>query len=180
MRVAGEVPSFLKRDLGSKDRIASRRTNLSASIASGLARVGGILRGHLEQDVPSFKGKDRAAGVGGAVLAVLSLLVIIVSAGALIAVNQIKSLKTEIATLERALAIKNRPQNRNQSRTRRTTKEMIEAGPVLTKAVAPRKVAPGSLRSTSRQKRSTSSRTTSSRLRWRIRLRYLLSMSVIP
>ena len=38
-------------------------------------------------------------------LAVLSLLVIIVSVGALIAMNQIKSLKTEIATLERALLI---------------------------------------------------------------------------
>ena len=101
------APSFLTRVLGSKapGRTASRRTNLSASIASGLARVGGILRGHLEQDVSGFKGKDRAAGAWGAVLAVLSLLVIIVSVGALIAMNQIKSLKTEIATLERALLI---------------------------------------------------------------------------
>jgi len=101
------APSFLTRVLGSKAprRTVSRRTNLSASIASGFARLGGILRGHLEQDVSGFKGKDRAAGAWGAVLAVLSLLVIIVSVGALIAMNQIKSLKTEIATLERALLI---------------------------------------------------------------------------
>jgi len=101
------APSFLKRDLASKvlGQTASRMSNLSASIASGLARVGGILRGHLEQDVSSFKGKDRAAGTWGAVLAVLSLLVIIVGVGALIAINQIKSLKTEIATLERALTV---------------------------------------------------------------------------
>jgi hypothetical protein len=101
------APSFLTRVLGSKAprRTASRRTNLSASIAFGLARFGGILRGHLEQDVSSFKGKDRAVGVWGAVLAVLSLLVIIVGVAALIAINQIKSLKTEIATLERALTV---------------------------------------------------------------------------
>jgi hypothetical protein len=100
--------SFLTRVLGSRAprRTASRRTNLSASIASGLARLGGILRGHLEQDVSGFKRKDRAAGVRGALLAGLSLLVIILGVGALIAINQIKSLKTEIATLERAIAMK--------------------------------------------------------------------------
>jgi hypothetical protein len=99
------TPAFLTRDLSSKApvRTVPRGPNLSASIGSGLARVGGILRGHVEQDVSRFKGKDRAAGARGALLAGLSLLVILIGAGALVAINQIKSLKTEIATLERAL-----------------------------------------------------------------------------
>ena len=78
----------------------------TTSIASGFRRVLRILRGHVEVDVSGIKiPKDRATGIGGAVLALLSLLVIVVAGGAVIAVYQIKSLKAEIASLQRELVV---------------------------------------------------------------------------
>src|SRR5262249_16916572 len=49
--------------------------------------------------------KDRAAGIGAAVLALLSLLVIVVAGAAVIVINHIKSMKAEIATLQRELVV---------------------------------------------------------------------------
>jgi hypothetical protein len=106
------APSFLERHSGSKVRALfkpSRMFKPSNSAALSVKRFMRILRGHLESDVPSFKTpRERGAGVAGAVLAVLSLLVIVIGAGAVIAVNHIKSLKTEIATLQRELELVNK------------------------------------------------------------------------
>ena len=60
----------------------------------------------MEVDISGIKtAKDRAAGIGGAALALLSLLVLIIAGGAVIAVNQSKSLKAEIASLQRELVV---------------------------------------------------------------------------
>jgi hypothetical protein len=103
------VFAFLKPSLAST-RTASEdsswRFNLTTSIVSRFKRVLHILRGHVEVDVSGIKiPKDRAAGIGGAVLALLSLLVIVVAGGAVIAVYHIKSLTAEIATLQRELMV---------------------------------------------------------------------------
>jgi hypothetical protein len=103
-----EPPTFLRRGFGADSEepgpIASRKSKLSDSIASNLERFIGIWRGHLDQDVSIIRKDDRAGGIGGVVLAVLSLLVIIICAGAVVALTQIKSLKSEIATLQRELS----------------------------------------------------------------------------
>jgi hypothetical protein len=103
------APGFVKPNFAST-RTASERSSWrfdpTTSIASGFKRVLRILRGHVEFDISGLKiPKDRAAGIGGAVLAVLSLLVIVIAGGAVIAVNHIKSLKAEIATLQREVVV---------------------------------------------------------------------------
>jgi hypothetical protein len=108
--IQSSAPSFLKRHFGSKVRTSfklSRAFKPSNSAALSVKRFTRILRGHLESDVPNFKTpRERGgAGVAGAVLVVLSLLVIVIGAGAVIAVNHIKSLKAEIATLQRELVV---------------------------------------------------------------------------
>jgi len=103
----GGAPGFVRPKFAST-RIASERSSwrFTTSIASRFKRVLSILRGHVEVDISGIKiPNDRAAGIGGAVLSVLSLLVIVIAGGAVIAVNHIKSLKAEIATLQRELVV---------------------------------------------------------------------------
>jgi hypothetical protein len=103
------APAFQKPGFASTSTASERsswRFNPTTSIASRLKRVVRILRGHVEVDISGTKiAKDRAAGIGGAVLALLSVLVIVIAGGAVIAVNHIKSLKAEIATLQRELVV---------------------------------------------------------------------------
>jgi hypothetical protein len=104
--IVSKPPAFLTRHLDSKVRTPMaepfRRFDPPGSISFGLKRIARILRGHLEPDGSSIK-KIRAAGTSGAAMAILSLVMMIIGAGTLLAVNQIKSLKTEIASLEREL-----------------------------------------------------------------------------
>jgi hypothetical protein len=110
--IQSSAPSFLKRHFGPKVRAwfkPSRASQPSSLAALSFKRFTRILRGHLESDAPSFKTpRERGAGVAGAILVLLSLLVIIIGAGAVIAVNHIKSLKTEITTLQRELELVNK------------------------------------------------------------------------
>jgi len=64
----------------------------------------GAWRRHLEQDVSRAKSGRRTGSVGGGAIALLSLLAIVICAGAVLALTQIRSLKTEIATLQRELS----------------------------------------------------------------------------
>ena len=73
------------------------------AIAARLERAGRIWRGHLVQDVPNTTAPRRIAGIGGGMFALLTLLVVMICAGALVALTQIKTLKTEIASLKREL-----------------------------------------------------------------------------
>ncbi len=101
------APTFLKRDyegtFSSSARASSRTSSRSSLIASKLKQFGGILRGHIEQDTPTVRTSARGSGIGGIVLSVLALLVLVICAGTVIAITQIKSLKSEITTLERQL-----------------------------------------------------------------------------
>lgn len=100
------VPSFPKREVSlveTSAHSAPRQPRKSSSIAPNLKRLGGILRGHLEQDAPPVRRGSGGGGIGGLVLALLALLVIIICAGTYIAIAQIKSLKSEISTLEKQL-----------------------------------------------------------------------------
>jgi hypothetical protein len=103
------APGFVKPNFASTRTVSERsswRFNPTTSIASSIKRVLRILRGHVEVDISGIKtAKDRAAGIGGAVLALLSLLVIVTAGGAVIVVYHIKSLKAEIASLQRELVV---------------------------------------------------------------------------
>ena len=77
--------------------------NLLKTIAARLERTGRIWRGHLVRDAPYATAPRRIAGIGGGTFALLTFLVITICTGAVLALTQISSLKTEIASLQREL-----------------------------------------------------------------------------
>jgi len=106
-RTAPDAPAFLIRSFGSELQMnapnVSRRESLFKAIAARLERTGRIWRGHLVQDVPNTTAARRTAGIGGGMFAILTVLVVTICTGALVALTQIKTLKTEIASLKREL-----------------------------------------------------------------------------
>jgi hypothetical protein len=101
------APVFLMRSFGSgiqgPPRKLSRGSIVSTLMAAKIQRALGIWRRHLERDVSKAKTGRRTGSIGGGVFALLSLLVIILCAGAVASLTQIRSLKSEIASLQREL-----------------------------------------------------------------------------
>ena len=109
-------------------RPRSRNHILAYSVASSLKRFTRILRGHIEQDPPKIKPGGQSGGIGGVIFTVLVLLAIIICVGTVIAINQIRSLKSEIMTLERQLApLKKQADNAEQQEKRNSPEEMNAA-----------------------------------------------------
>jgi hypothetical protein len=103
---APAVPSFLKRAplvVYQTPRSGSRTAKRPSLTVDKLKRFGRILRGHVEQHTPNVKFGSAGGGVVGLVLSILVVLVIVICVGAFIAINQIKSLKSEISGLEKQL-----------------------------------------------------------------------------
>jgi hypothetical protein len=114
-------PGFLKRASPStiRTRSARRRSKFPAALSSQFRRFSHILRGHLAEGSSTIKTHGRPAGISGALLAVLSLVVILIGAGLFIGVNQIKTLKSEITALERQLVpLKKQAANVDQQQKR--------------------------------------------------------------
>ena len=106
-RIAGDAPAFLTRSLGSELQTdapkVSHREKLVKAIAARLERTRRVWRGHLVRDAPNTTAPRRTAGIGGGMFAILTVLVVTICAGALVALTQIKTLQTEIASLQREL-----------------------------------------------------------------------------
>jgi hypothetical protein len=100
-----DAPTFLVRD-GLRHHAPGRevRSRLSSLIAARLTQARAIWRRHLEQDANLKAGSRRAGNVSGAAIALLSLLVLVICAGAVVALTQIRSLKSKVATLQRELS----------------------------------------------------------------------------
>ena len=105
-----DAPGFLVRDasgseVSAPEREIPWRARLSRLISAKHQQALAIWRRHLEQDAPDVKaGPRRTGNVSGAAIALLSLLTIVICAGAVIALIQIRSLKSEVATLHRELS----------------------------------------------------------------------------
>ena len=101
---------FLVRDasgseVSAPERERPWRSRLSRLISAKHQQALAIWRRHLEQDAPDVKaGPRRTGNVSGAAIALLSLLTIVICAGAVIVLIQIRSLKSEVATLQRELS----------------------------------------------------------------------------
>ncbi|WP_246583995.1 hypothetical protein [Bradyrhizobium iriomotense] len=80
------------------------RARTFQAIARPLHRLAALWRRHLEEDLPKVRTVNRGTSVNGIVIALISLLVIIICAGAVIALRQIRSLQTEISSLQRELS----------------------------------------------------------------------------
>jgi len=74
------------------------------AISRPLHRLAVLWRRHLEEDLPKARTVSKSASVNGIVIALISLLVVIICAGAVIALRQIRSLQTEISSLQRELS----------------------------------------------------------------------------
>ena len=108
--IPSDAPVFLVRDGSGRGARAPGpeipwRKKSSSTISVRLKQAGTIWRRHLEQDTANVKAGARQTGnVSGAAIALLTLLVIVICAGAVIALTQIKSLKSEVAILQRELS----------------------------------------------------------------------------
>ena len=80
------------------------RSRTFDAISRPLHRLAVLWRRHLEEDLPKARTVSQSASVNGIVIALISLLVVIICAGAVIALRQIRSLQTEISSLQRELS----------------------------------------------------------------------------
>ncbi|TWA99126.1 hypothetical protein [Bradyrhizobium stylosanthis] len=80
------------------------RTRIFDAVSRPLHRLAVLWRRHLEEDLPKARTVGQSARVNGIVITLVSLLVVIICAGAVIALRQIRSLQTEISSLQRELS----------------------------------------------------------------------------
>ncbi|WP_246767613.1 hypothetical protein [Bradyrhizobium sp. CCBAU 53340] len=97
----GHLPS---RDTDPPPDDGHRRARIFDTIAQRIHRLGALWRRHVEDDLPRARTISPGANVNGITIALISLLVIIICAGAAIALRQISALQTEISSLQRELS----------------------------------------------------------------------------
>jgi hypothetical protein len=102
---AEDAPAFLRRSFGSKalapSRTSFRQSKPFAFLAAKSRLMSDLWRHHFAQGVSSPETAGSARGVGSAPFALLSLLTLVTCVGAVIALGQIRSLKSDIAVLHR-------------------------------------------------------------------------------
>src|SRR6185369_14750994 len=105
-RVASpDVPTFLQPSFGSRGQDPGRKAlqlaNILAFIAEKRRLLGGAWRGVFSETISIEKTERPVGAVGGAAFALLSVLLVITCIATAIALGQIKSLKSDIALLNR-------------------------------------------------------------------------------
>ena len=103
-----DSPAFLQRSFGAKAQDTGRRpfdwlAGFFAAAATKAQSLAGLWRGHIVRDTSNPKTQRVTGNAVGAMLAFLSLAAVFACAAAALALVQLKSLKTEIATLHREL-----------------------------------------------------------------------------
>ncbi len=101
--IASDAPAFLIRKFGSGLRGASAISNPLSKLTERVRQGIGIWRRHLQQDQPPKETRRSGANMERGLFALLSLLAIVSCAGAVAALIQVKSLKSEITALQREL-----------------------------------------------------------------------------
>jgi hypothetical protein len=100
---ASDVPAFLTPKFGSGLRDVSSSSNSPSKLAQRMQEAIGTWRRHLQHDQLPKETVRPGANIERAVLALLSVLVIVSCAGAIAALMQVKSLKSELAAVQREL-----------------------------------------------------------------------------
>ncbi|WP_025038288.1 hypothetical protein [Bradyrhizobium sp. DOA9] len=109
-------------------RERTSRDPAGPTVRGTLRRLGLLWRRHLEQDLPQARPTGRNAGLNGGLVALVSLLALIICAGAVIALAQIRSLKTEVSSLQRELSpLKERLARMDQAEKAREAKDAKDA-----------------------------------------------------
>jgi hypothetical protein len=104
-KIEQHAPAFLRSSLAadSDRKPPDWLAGFVATTAKRARYLAGLWRGHVVHDTSNRKAERVAGNVGGTVLAFLSMVAVLACAAAAIALVQIKSLKTDIATLHREL-----------------------------------------------------------------------------
>jgi len=102
------APAFLVRGgsgSGASGRGVPWRSRFSRLISIRVQQALVIWRRHLEQGTPNIKaGPRRTGNVSGGAIALLSFLVLVICTGAVVALTQIRALKSEVANLQREIS----------------------------------------------------------------------------
>jgi len=101
------APTILVRGPGETERSSGAgtwRARTSAALARHGRRLGLLWRQHLEQDPPKARSVSRSTNLNRAMFALVSLLVVIICAGAVIALTRVRSLQMEISSLQREMS----------------------------------------------------------------------------
>jgi len=101
--IASDVPAFLVRKFGSGVLDASPHSNLPRRLMTRMQHGANVWRRHLQQDQPPKETRRSGINVERGLLALLSLIVVVSCAGAVAALMQVRSLKSELTTLQREL-----------------------------------------------------------------------------
>lgn len=101
--IASDAPAFLISKFGSGLRDLSSSSSILSGLAQRMQDAIGTWRRHLEQGQPPKETRHSGANVERLLLALLSLLVIASCAGAIAAIMQVKSLKSELTAMQREL-----------------------------------------------------------------------------
>jgi hypothetical protein len=101
------APAFLRRSFGSKiqdtEQSSPRSDRLRVLFPQKKQMVSDLWRRYFSRNISNEKPKHSVGSVGGAAFAFLILIMIVTCAGAVIALGQIKSLKSDIAKLHQEL-----------------------------------------------------------------------------
>lgn len=108
--------------------IRSRQRRAFAEVAAKFRQLGALWRKHLQYDRPERRMEHRDRNGVGAVIAVLSLLLLIICAGAAATLMQFRSMNSEIAHLQRELSsLKDRFTRIDQAERARQLEEKANA-----------------------------------------------------
>ena len=131
-----DSPAFLQRSFGVKAQDTDRRpfdwlAGFVAAAATKAQSLAGLWRDHIVHDTSNPKAQRVTGSVLGAMLAFLSLAAVFACATAALALVQLKSLKTEIATLHRELGpLKERVSNLEQAEKAKLEADQKEGGQI--------------------------------------------------
>lgn len=107
-----DAPSSFFHRFQVRPEIRSRQRRAFAALAVRFRRLGALWRKHLEDELPESKMEDQSRNAIGALIAVLSLLLLTICAGAAAALMQFRSMNSEIAYLHRELSSLNERMSR--------------------------------------------------------------------
>jgi hypothetical protein len=131
-----DSPAFLQRSFGVKAQDTDRRpfdwlAGFFAAAATKAQSLAGLWRAHIVHDTSNPKTQRATGSVLGAMLAFLGLAAVFACAAAALALVQLKSLKTEIATLHRELGpLKERVAKLEQAEKTKLEADQKEGGQI--------------------------------------------------
>ena len=144
-----DAPAFLRRSFGSTDVDSKSKSPLLSRLVVFIANmqrtVANLWRRHIGQDEAKETAEHNAGGLGGAAFVFLTLVVLVACAIAAVALAQVRSLRSDLATFQRdLLPVKERLARLEQIEKTKLSLDQQDGG--QTKSAALNKKAGGEIR----------------------------------